>query len=174
VCTCHQDQFDKVGSATAPDLQLRKQELFELLMFHVNSVGGMGRKGNINLQAIVSEKASTAGDPWFGFLGFFDRRWRDFDYRLGRRTAHALLPEVLGVTEYEREPGALYEPDPAWPDFSKVSKADIDPAVRNRLREHVSRQVDRFIDQEPYRVNSAWKRFGIRAVAKWALKELMG
>jgi predicted acylesterase/phospholipase RssA len=168
----HAAELATIGSASAPDLQRKKRELFKMLVYHINSAGAMGRKSTIDLHAIAAEKERTAGDEWMGFLGFFDRRWREHDYRLGRRNTHERLPEILGVAPYAREAGVTYENDPAWPDFASATMADVAPSVKDAFVDHVARQTEVFLSQDRYRVNAVARK-ALALAAKQVLKSLM-
>ena len=170
--TRHAAELATIGSASAGDLQRKKRELFKMLVYHINSAGAMGSKGAIDLHAIATENERTAGDEWMGFLGFFDRRWREHDYRLGRRAAHERLPKILGVAPYAREAGITYENDPAWPDFAKATMADVAPSVKDAFVDHVARQMEVFLSQDRYHVNTVARK-ALALAAKQVLRSLM-
>jgi hypothetical protein len=84
---------------------------------------------------ITADESELASSDLFAFAGFFDRRYRDHDYEVGRRKTQAFLANsgALGPIRYTPEP--LGKIDPAL-DGLTVEKMDrgIREQVRDRLR----------------------------------------
>ena len=123
-----------------------KREIFTTLVFLVNNVAGLQHKSPLNLALIGSDPDKTAGDKLFAFGGFFDEMWREHDYRLGRIEANKNLPSLLGA-DYPKEmdqqglPVRDYIIPLEWEGFAGVGIGDIDPELRQQLRDIVVKKV---------------------------------
>jgi len=82
----------------------------------------------------------------FAFGGFFDEMWREHDYRLGRIEANEKLPSLLGA-DYPKEMDQQGQPvrdyfiPLEWDGFGDVGIVDIDPELRQQLRDIVLKKV---------------------------------
>lgn|GEM_PF-1094429 len=151
-----------IGEQDKPRVRSLRLKLFAHLMFLSDAAAGGLTRSPLRLFAITSTPDLTAGDPLRGFLGFLDERWREHDFRLGRRCTRDRLPRILGVDPWPREapPDAkpshnpLYDPEPEWGDFSHVSVSDADVEIRTALREFLVQRVDRVLGEPPFRVST--------------------
>ncbi len=123
------------------DLTTGRQAILERMLFLLNSVAGLQKKTRLDIDLIYAEPGETAGDRLFSFGGFFERKWREHDYRIGRAKARALLPGMLGFEAgtVPPEPGPngenVYKPDH---DYSQVDMKDADRHQREILRDSMA------------------------------------
>ena len=120
------------------------------LLYGINRIAHLHKKAPIHLFPIGVDSDDAAGDPLNGFAGFFEKDWREHDYRLGRRRAHALLPRILGVS-YGREDRADYCPDSRWiskygKPLSQVTINDAGHASRKLVRRRMTTKTRKMID----------------------------
>ncbi|MEO1366467.1 MAG: patatin-like phospholipase family protein, partial [Acidobacteriota bacterium] len=118
------ESFREARAALAGD---DRRDVFERLIFALDQVAGLDSKSIIELKAIDADESELAGETLQGFGGFFEREWREHDFRVGRRKAHELLPDILG-REYGREmkdglPVQDYEIPPEWQDLKHKTLA---------------------------------------------------
>jgi hypothetical protein len=90
----------------------------------------------MTIYGITADDSELAGSELFAFAGFFDRRYRDHDYDVGRMKAQAFLanPGKLGPVNYT--PESIRTLDTTL-DGLKLERMDRDTriAVRDRLRD---------------------------------------
>jgi predicted acylesterase/phospholipase RssA len=117
------------------ELDEGRARMLTCMIFVLNSIAGLDKKGQLDIDVIYADPQQTAGERLMSFGGFFDQDWREFDYRLGRRKARSLLPKVLGIAEYPPEgaPGQDLYGTPK--DYSRVTMADADRGQREMLRD---------------------------------------
>jgi hypothetical protein len=120
-------------AAALSELDPDSARILEKLLFVLNSAAGLDRKEHLELGLIHAEAGETAGERLAGFGGFFERAWREHDYRVGRKKAARILPSILGVDPWPPEPGVHYDPEF---DASAVEMGDADRGKRETLREH--------------------------------------
>ena len=111
---------------------------------------GLGDTDEMTIYSIIAEDAKLASGEFVAFAGFFDRRYREHDYLVGRQKAQTFLqtPGIFGLKgplNFSPEPVAA--PDPSL-DGLKLEKMDRD--VRENVR-------DRLID----RANEMMKQMGV-------------
>ncbi len=162
------------GDARATSL---RQRLFAALVTLADAAGDLAACRVLRLHAVTGRPDETAGDALRSFLGFFDARLRDHDYRLGRRTARAALVDVFDGAEWPREEppvrsrfdpdgfNPLYDPDPRWPDLGRAGVDDLPLPARERL--------ERFLDDRTRRVVDALPVPG-GAVGRWFARHVLG
>ncbi|ACY17514.1 patatin-like phospholipase family protein [Haliangium ochraceum] len=142
-----------------------KQELFRYLVFVLNTVSNLKNKQKIHLSLIGADKRQVAGDTLSGFGGFFEHSWRLHDYRVGRRNAHALLPTMLGVPAYAKEPGTHegahedYHLPPEWADYPNITIEKASHARRIAFSEVVLARADTVMSE-----------FGIPKPVRWVAR----
>jgi hypothetical protein len=104
-------------------------ETFLDLAYAVENVAGLRKKVDLALHVIAPQPGSLAGDFLGNFGGFFEREWREHDWRRGRADARDLIVRTLGVT-YTQDDPHKYVPAA---DLSRVCERDIPPAARTGL-----------------------------------------
>ncbi|NUO64075.1 MAG: patatin-like phospholipase family protein [Gemmatimonadaceae bacterium] len=144
------------------------------MIFVLNSIAGLDKKDELDIDVIYADPGQTAGDRLMSFGGFFNREWREFDFRLGRQKAYALLPRILGVEkDYPRERGPqgmdLYV-NPV--DYSGVTMRDADEAQRRVLRDSAVARVKAMATD--YVPGPRWLRFAMGPIARWAVGRVIG
>jgi len=135
----HQEALAEVGGPV-------RQEIYTLIVFLINSIAGLDKKAQLDIDVIYAPREEMAGRLLGSFGGFFSRPWRDHDYKLGRVHTHEILPDILAGPPYPREPDAetptgFPEYDPAPIDAKKASMKDTDPGSRKAFREAVIAKV---------------------------------
>ena len=119
-----------------------RQRIYCLVAFIVNSIAGLDKKAQLDIDVIYAPSEEMAGRLLGSFGGFFSRSWRDHDYKLGRLHTHGVLPAVLGGPAYPEEgsdqtPTGRPEYDPAPIDTKNVSMKDTDIESRKAFRDAV-------------------------------------
>jgi hypothetical protein len=106
------------------------------MLLTLETAAQLGDRDEMNIYGITASDAELASSELFAFAGFFDRRYRDHDYDVGRTKAQAFLasPGALGPIKYK--PEAIREIDASLNGL-KLENMDRDTriAVRDRLRE---------------------------------------
>lgn len=144
------------------------------MIFVLNSIAGLDHKDELDIDVIYADPGQTAGDRLMSFGGFFNREWREFDFRLGRQKAYALLPRILGIEEgYPREQGPqgmdLYV---NHVDYSGVTMRDADEGQRRVLRDSAIAKVKTMAND--YVPGPRWLRFALGPIARWAVGRVIG
>ena len=157
-----------MNTLQADDAAQTKEELLQYLVFVLNNVAGLQNKQPLRLALIGSDKEKTAGDQLFGFGGFFDRQWREYDYRLGREEAHRLLPTILGAAyDPERTPDGRLHVDYHLPDAWRERFPNV------RLRDVDRQQKQRFLAVVLERADGVLREFKVGRLARWAIKKFV-
>ncbi|MEM8995143.1 MAG: hypothetical protein AAGF23_10180, partial [Acidobacteriota bacterium] len=166
------ESFREARAALAGD---DRRDVFERLIFALDQVAGLDSKSIIELKAIDADASELAGETLQGFGGFFEREWREHDFRVGRRKAHELLPEILG-REYGREmrdgrPAEDYEIPPEWRDLKHKTLADTGSEPRKQMRDIM---LDRSVDLlREVGIKNRVYRWGARMVLKRVLNGVL-
>ncbi|MEM1181143.1 MAG: patatin-like phospholipase family protein [Acidobacteriota bacterium] len=166
-------------SFTAARAQLSgedRRDVFDRLVFALDEVAGLSSKSMIELKAIDADETELAGETLQGFGGFFEREWREHDFRVGRRKAHGLLPGILG-RDYDREKDAAgqlvrdYELPPDWREFKHKTLADTGRGPRKQVRDIM---LDRSVDLlKDVGIKNPVYRWGARMVLKRVLNGVL-
>ena len=140
-----------------------RRDVFSRLVFALDQVADLESKSIIELKAIDADESELAGETLQGFAGFFERDWREHDFRVGRRKAHELLPDILG-REYPREqengePVQAYVMPAAWADFKHKTMADASKKHRRAVRKVMLERVVALLGD-----------FGIPRFYRWVAK----
>jgi hypothetical protein len=139
------------------------------VIFILNSISGLDKKTRLNVDIIYADPERTASDRLASFGGFFEEEWREHDYRLGRQTAHELLPDILGVDAYPLEPGVDYE-NPR--DLRGVTMADVSRSKRERVRSALLAKAEPLVKGA---VGGGWKgQLVWHAVARRKIGDTLG
>lgn len=133
------ERTGRQGRERLESLSEGRREIMRLVTFVLNSIAGLDKKAQLNLDIIYADPDRTAGDRLASFGGFFDERWREHDYRLGRQTARALLPDILATGPYPEEPGVDYQ-NPQ--DFSQAKMGDVPVQKRKQVRDAVVQRLE--------------------------------
>ena len=151
------------------DLSDLRRAILVRVIFLLISIAGHDKKSSLDIDIIYASKEKTAGDQLGAFGGFFKREWREYDYRLGRITAHARLPKILDVPAYPQEAGAEMEYiiPPEWLCFASVTLKDADREPREALRDAVALRIRAIA--EGAEVGPSW----LQGVTSWAVGELV-
>lgn len=149
-----------------------RRDILTGMIFVLNSISGLDKKSALDVDIIYADPERTAGDQLASFGGFFDEAWREHDYRLGRQTAHELLPEILGVDPYPREAGAEYD-NPR--DLSQATMNDVPRGKRIRVRDAVLDKAEGLVKEAlggGFKGWLAWKIL-VRAKVKGKMEEML-
>lgn len=168
------DRTARKHAAVITGLGPERAAMLATMIFVLNSIAGLDRKDELDIDVIYSDPGQTAGDRLMNFGGFFNREWREFDFRLGRQKAYALLPKILGIEEnYPREQGPqgtdLYV---NRVDYSGVTMRDADEALRRRLRDSAVAKVQAM--SSGYLPGPKWLRFATGPITRWAVGRVIG
>ena len=117
--------------------------------------GRLGQKDDMRVYTITASEDELAGEGMAAFAGFFDRRFREFDYTVGRRKSRQFLQNLksqatdspgkrsLPLTEW-RLPDDIPDIDPT---LGKATLADVDEGIRQALKARFSDRVERLLEQ---------------------------
>ena len=152
---------ERRDDGSVPSVESVERDLLRI----IDRVAGLENKKEIRLFAIGARGEQTAGENSRGFAGFFKQEWREHDYRLGRRHAHRLLPEFLGISPYPPAQDVEYQVDPSWGDLSKATIADAGEAKRKRVERRLGKRTKEVIE-------GILKRSG-GIVSKWFFRKLL-
>lgn len=115
-----------------------RRKIMVRILFLLNSVAGLDKKSKLDLNILYATPDEMAGDRAGGFAGFFEKEWREHDYRVGRRKARELLPGMLGVEDVElpresRNDGRDYYRTPV--DLGRVRLSQASREKREAVRD---------------------------------------
>ncbi len=158
-------------------LDAERGHILAHLIFVLNSVAGLDKKAHLDLSVIYADPDTTAGDRLLSFGGFFDREWREHDFRVGRRKARELLPKILDYGGVDVPP----EPDPSLADvyaidvdLSRVTMRAVDRRLREAVRDAVLDKVGAAARAEASNRVQGWlAAFGARRLLKPRLTRLL-
>jgi len=126
------------AEAHAPDP--RRCEVFLDLAYALENAAGLRKKVNLELHVIAPQRGSLAGDFLGNFGGFFNKDWREHDWRRGRADARDFIVHRLGA--YGQDDPREYTPSV---DLSGVSERDIPDGASAGLRRIVQGGIASFL-----------------------------
>lgn len=96
----------------------------------------LGERDEMTIYGITAQNSELASYEISAFAGFFDRRYRDHDYDIGREKAQAFLanPGALGPIRFAREPVRPIDRSLNGLKLEMMSR-EIREKVRDRLRD---------------------------------------
>jgi len=112
------------------------------LVYVLEAVGGLHDHELLPLRLVAPRRpGELVGARLGGFGGFLSRRWREHDFRAGRRDAHRLLAGPLSdVVRYEPAGPKAYEPGEVEEGFDRLPPATLDrlrAALEARAETHL-------------------------------------
>jgi hypothetical protein len=130
-------EFGNINAA----LGLASANAFIDAILTLEKSAGLGNYDEMMIYGITATDDELAGDPLFGFLGFFDQRLRDHDYDVGRQKARdfiddlntkAAAPGYMGLGPIQHAPWPdVIQIDPA---LGQTTVADLPESLRNQLK----------------------------------------
>ncbi len=170
----YREQYFATGVAgESQEMFEKRRSIFTNLLYASESAGNLQYKSDINLFLIGADKTQLAGRDFFSLAGFFERDWRDHDFRFGRKIAHELVPEFLGESKINREQSVAYEPEHHWGDLTQVEIKDANPDARNTFIERAADLIYEVLRKPPFELGWLAGRL-IRYFAKSKLKKQLG
>lgn len=117
--------------------------------------GRLGNKDEMRVYTITASDEELAGEGMAAFAGFFDSRFREFDYAVGRMKSREFLQNLKSQVQNYKSgrhlPLTAYElPNdlPAVsPSYSNATIADVDEQVRQALAERFTDRTERLLEQ---------------------------
>ncbi len=96
----------------------------------------LGDRDEMTIYGITADDSLLASSALFAFAGFFDRRYRDHDYDIGRTKAQAFLanPGALGPINHTPEPIRPIDQSLNGLTVDRMDR-DLRVAIRDRLRD---------------------------------------
>ena len=131
--------IDIYPDLTKPVADSPRSAMFLYFTYILNSVADLERKSRLNLSIIGADKDKTAGDQLNSFGGFFDKNWREHDFRVGRIETASILPTILAEkydpeTGDDNQPVESYSIPEEWTDFPHVGIQDADRQLRKEFK----------------------------------------
>jgi hypothetical protein len=135
-------EMQELGDTTPAALAFRDAVLaFE-------SAAGLGARDHMEIYGVTAKDTELAGAGLCAFLGFFDQKFRDHDYDVGRQHARDFLaspalsqPGAIGPINYpNKEDIRSIDPRLNGLRLSQVPPADMD-AFKNGLRHRVNQML---------------------------------
>lgn len=114
------------------------------LIFVLEAAAGLRDKEFMPLYLVAPPQGERLAGEFLGnFGGFFDSRWRQADFRAGRRDARRVLTgDLSDLFDYEAADPREYEPEELEPTFDELSGA-----ARRKLRDAVGSEVQAALDR---------------------------
>jgi hypothetical protein len=145
----------------------KRREVLKHLILLANLASGQTSKSIIDLWVIGADDSEVAGDDFFAFAGFFEKGWREHDFRAGRKATYNQLGRILGAS-YPMEPdprgaGHLnrhYDINPGWLHFKRAKLGDASGRKRKRLCSLLVDKLDSILKDE---LNLGW-------FSRWAIR----
>ncbi len=128
------EQFDGEYSGLVAKRGQPTADTFIDTLLTLETAANLASRDEMVIYGITADDSELASYELFAFAGFFDRRYRDHDYEVGRKKAQAFLaaPDKLGPIRFRPEP--LGPIDPAL-DGLKLEK--MDRTVREKIRDQI-------------------------------------
>jgi hypothetical protein len=156
-------QFSNLGRL--PDAA-QKAWIDSLLTFEV--AAQLGERDEMRIYGITANSAELASSELFAFAGFFDRRYRDHDYDVGRTKARDFLrkPGRLGPIRCDLD-DKNRQIRPIDPSLDGLKLEQMDRATRVAVRECLRSRVKIILQQ----MGINWPLIGglAREVIDWAV-----
>ena len=161
----YNDLLQKKGQPTADG--------FIDTLLTLETAAQLGTRDEMTIYGITASDSELASSELFAFAGFFDRRYRDHDYDVGRTKAQAFLahPGKLGPINYTPEPIRKID---ASLDGLKLDQMNRDTriAVRERLRDR-AHEILKEMGVNPWLVGGAVREAIDLALIKPQLDKLL-
>jgi predicted acylesterase/phospholipase RssA/phosphoglycolate phosphatase-like HAD superfamily hydrolase len=124
----------------------------------------LGERDVMRVYAITSQDVDLAGERLFAFGGFFDRRFRDFDYNVGRRKATHFLQQLQALHQHGNGEGQLYlthfvagQDLPEQPEnLGNVDLQDVPRDIRVSVKNQLIDRLKRIIESLETRIWVRW------------------
>jgi predicted acylesterase/phospholipase RssA len=128
-----------------PPLASTKREVLVLLFFLLDHVADLDERKALAIWITSPPAGGLAGTQleWFG--GFFEERWREFNYRKGRELARPTIAAMLGAYDPE-DGGRPYEITPDLAKSPREGLGDTDPNRRIRFRDAILARVKTLVE----------------------------
>ncbi|VTR91653.1 patatin : Patatin OS=bacterium UASB270 GN=U27_05170 PE=4 SV=1: Patatin [Gemmata massiliana] len=123
-----------------PPLPQTKREVLVLLFYLLDHVADLDERKQLAIWITSPPEGGLAGTQleWFG--GFFEQRWREYNFRKGRVLARPTLESMLGAYP-EQDGGAPYAITPDLKNSPNERLRDTKPAPRVRFRDALVERV---------------------------------
>jgi hypothetical protein len=133
----------------------------------------LGEKDEMTIYGITADDSKLAGADFCAFAGFFDRKYREHDYDVGRTEAQKFLKNPGGLGPIRYKPEDIHDIDHDL-DGLKLENMDHDirVAVRDRLRER-SHEILKEIGVNPWLIGPAVREAIDLALIKPQLDKLL-
>ncbi len=181
---------EPTGSQAAAQERVRKQfaiEYDELLaqkgkatadtfvdtLLTLETAAHLGPQDEMVIYGITADDNELASYELFAFAGFFDRRYRDHDYEVGRQKAQDFLrhPDKLGPIRFTPEPLGLIDPALNGLKLEKMERSTREK-VRDQLRAR-SHVIMKEAGIDPWMIGGVVRKAIDLAVVKPKLEKLL-
>jgi hypothetical protein len=111
----------------------------------VKSLGGHRAYDFMRVDSVVAQQKELASGALYAFAGFFDERYRQHDYDVGRCKAQALLAGGAGYIGKLRN----YQPTSVTPQpgLANLQPKDLDSDLRVKFRDRIRSSLGDFLQQ---------------------------
>lgn len=140
----------------------------------LETAADLGDRDEMVIYGITADDTELASSEVFAFAGFFDRRYRDHDYEVGRKKAQAFLnsPGKLGPIRYTPEPLGLIDPALDGLKLAKMDRA-VRESVRDRIRDR-AHEIMKEAGIDPFLIGGTVREAIDLALIKPQLNKLLG
>lgn len=170
----------RVAQQFAPEVQQLTQNrdgataaTYVDMLLAFESIAGLADRDEMTIYGITAESAELASWEISAFAGFFDRRYRDHDYEVGRRKAQTFLqnPGLLGPIRFTPTPIGTIDPSLDGLTLDRMDRS-IREAVRDRMRDR-SKEIMKQFGIDPWLVGGTVRDAIDRLVVKPQLEKLL-
>lgn len=144
IATQYKEEMAALGGSTPQAIAFRDAVLaFE-------SAAGLGARDHMEIYGVTATDSQLAGAGLCAFLGFFDQKFRDHDYDVGRTHAREVLKNAA-----LSEPGAIGPLNATYPgDIRPIDTRldglklhDVPPADINTFKEGTKKRVNQMLKE---------------------------
>lgn len=127
-----------------------RRELFLHLVLGFDASSSLGNKSVIRLCCIGSECRALTNNESFPLLGFFEKKWREHDFHLGRQSAEERIPEILNTQPLPPDPLLGEQLIDSATGREKISISDANIETRKLFYQRTLKFVGSVLATEPY------------------------
>lgn len=127
------------------------EQAFRDSMLAFETAAGLGARDQMRIYGVTATSSELAGAGLQAFLGFFDRKYRDHDYDVGRSHARAFLLDPILAGQGELGP-VHFDPTlnplrPLDPQLAGLKFSGVSPETRDRFKRGLKSRVGQMVTE---------------------------